>query len=57
MCLDNMSVNGSLANHVDYRDHWFWIEDRDLKTKRVFAFTLADTSDKESLPLITIPAQ
>src|SRR5262245_57809242 len=47
---------------IDYRDHWFWIDDRDLKTKRAFAFmmmlfTLADTSDKENLPLITIPAQ
>jgi hypothetical protein len=47
---------------VHYRNHWFWIDDRDLKTKRVFAsmmmlFTLADTSDRESLPLITIPAQ
>jgi hypothetical protein len=47
---------------INYRDHWFWIDDRDLRTKRVFAFmmmlfTLADTSDKENLPLITIPAQ
>ena len=47
---------------VRYRDHWFWIDDRDLKTKRTFAFmmmlfTLADPGDKENLPLITIPAQ
>ena len=47
---------------VAYRDHWFWIDDRDLKSKRAFAFmmllfTLADTSERESLPLITIPAQ
>jgi hypothetical protein len=47
---------------VQYRDRWFWIDDRDMRTKRAFAymmllFTLADTSDREPLPLITIPAQ
>jgi hypothetical protein len=47
---------------VQYRDHWFWIDDHDLKSKRTFAlmmliFTLAETGEKEALPLITIPAQ
>ncbi len=47
---------------IRYRDHWFWIDDRDLKTKRAFAFimmlfTLSETGEKENLPLITIPAQ
>jgi len=44
------------------RGHWFWIDDRDQKTKRAFAFmmflfTLADTGERENLPLITIPAR
>lgn len=47
---------------IEYRDHWFWIDDRDLKSKRAFSFmmmlfTLADTGGKQNLPLITIPAQ
>jgi hypothetical protein len=47
---------------INYRGHWFWIDDRDLRTKRIFGFmmmlfTLADTSERESLPMITIPAQ
>jgi len=53
-------VNASVS--ILYRGHWFWIDDRDLKTKRAFAFmmmlfTLAETGEKEPLPLITIPAQ
>jgi hypothetical protein len=47
---------------VFYKDHWFWIDDGDWRTKRAFAFimflfTLADTGSPERLPLITIPAQ
>jgi hypothetical protein len=47
---------------VQYRDHWFWIEDGDWRTKRamtaiMFFFTLAETGASEKLPLITIPAQ
>ena len=53
-------TNASVA--IQYRGHWFWIDDRDLKTKRAFAFmmilfTLAETGEREPLPLITIPAQ
>ncbi len=47
---------------IEYRGHWFWIDDRDIKSKRAFSFmsmlfTLADTGERENLPLITIPAQ
>ncbi len=47
---------------VEYRDHWFWIEDGDMKSKRAFAFmmmlfTLMDTGEKQGLPVLTIPTQ
>lgn len=47
---------------VPYRDHWFWIDDADWRTKRaltavMFFFTLAETGSPERLPLINIPAQ
>jgi hypothetical protein len=46
---------------VEYRDRWFWIDDRDFASKRVFSFlmllfSLTETGGRESLPLVTIPA-
>ena len=46
---------------VKYRDHWFWVDDRDFYSKRTFAFlmiifSLTETGGKEGLPLVTIPA-
>lgn len=47
---------------VHYRNNWFWVDDRDWRTKRaltavMFFFTLGETGAEEKLPLITIPAQ
>ncbi len=47
---------------VKYRGHWFWVDDRDVSSKRGFGFimllfTLADAGEQQNLPLITIPAQ
>ena len=47
---------------VRYRDTWFWIDDRDLSSKRSFAqlmqaFTMADTGVRENLPVVTIPSR
>ncbi len=47
---------------VPYRGHWFWIDDRDLPSKRMFTFlmfifTLVEKTDgKEGAPIVTIPA-
>ena len=46
---------------VEFKDHWFWIDDRDFDSKRTFTFlmilfSLTETGGKEGLPLVTIPA-
>ena len=46
---------------VKYRDYWYWVDDRDFRSKRTFAFlmilfSLTETGGKEGLPLVTIPA-
>jgi hypothetical protein len=46
---------------VPYRNHWFWIDDRDLRSKSLFSFfmflfSLTETGGKEGAPIITIPA-
>ncbi len=45
---------------VNYRGQWFWIDDRDLRSKRTFAFimflfTMADTGEEAQAPVLTIP--
>jgi hypothetical protein len=47
---------------VRYRDRWFWIDDRDLDSKRLMMFlmvfsSLAETGTAPQIPLITIPAR
>ena len=46
---------------VNYDDEWFWIDNRDFASKRVFSFVLlllalSDSSRPGQGPLITIPA-
>jgi hypothetical protein len=46
---------------IPFRGHWFWIDDRDMPSKRVFTFlmfvfTLVETGGKEGAPIVTIPA-
>jgi hypothetical protein len=45
---------------VPYRQEWYWIDDKDLASKRLFSFimflfTLTETGDKQGAPVITIP--
>jgi hypothetical protein len=47
---------------VPYRGHWFWIDDRDMPSKRLFSFlmfmfTLVETGGKDGAPVLTIPTQ
>jgi hypothetical protein len=46
---------------IYYRGWWYWIDDRDLQSKRMFAFimmifSLTETGGKEAAPIVTIPA-
>jgi len=46
---------------VPYRDHWFWIDDKDIQSKTLFTFlmfifSLTETGGKEGAPIITVPA-
>jgi len=46
---------------VRYRKHWYWIDDRDVRSKAsftflMFIFSLTETQGKEGAPIVTIPA-
>jgi hypothetical protein len=45
---------------VPYRNYWFWIDDRDLRSKSLLSFlmvifSLTDTEGQQGAPIITIP--
>ena len=47
---------------IKYRDHWYWIEDSDLASKRVFTLmlfitTLTNQASDDHAPVLTIPTQ
>jgi hypothetical protein len=45
---------------IPYRDSHFWIDDRDLMSKKIFSFlmfvfTLVETGEKGTAPIVTVP--
>lgn len=47
---------------VNYRNQWFWIDDRDRQSKQIFnfmmfMFSLTDTGPQQAAPLVTVPAR
>jgi hypothetical protein len=45
---------------VPFRNHWFWIDGKDVSSKNIFSFlmfifTLTETGSKEGVPIVTIP--
>jgi hypothetical protein len=47
---------------VPYRNRWFWIEDRDQRSKQILAFlmlmfSLTEGAPSQSAPVVTIPAR
>jgi hypothetical protein len=45
---------------IRYRKQWFWIDDRDLSSKRMFAFSmllfsLTETGPRGGAPIVTVP--
>ncbi len=46
---------------VPYGQDWYWIDDKDFASKRLFSFimflfTLTDSGDRQGAPVITVPA-
>lgn len=47
---------------VNYQDHWFWIDSADIGSKSAFTFmlilfSLAETGQAASMPLVTVPSR
>lgn len=56
-----MNPWGDSFASVEYHGHWFWIDDRDMASKRTFNlmmlfFSLANQGNKGGDPIVTIPS-
>jgi hypothetical protein len=48
--------------HVKYQDYWYWVDNSDITSKRVFTLmlfitTLTNQSNDQNAPVLTIPTQ
>ena len=55
------SAPGDAFAAVKYHDYWYWIDDRDYRSKGIFTFlmiimTLSEKDEKVPAPVVTIPA-
>jgi hypothetical protein len=51
--------DGDVFAGVNFRDTWFWIDDRDVDTKRIFTFLmvlsmLAESGSAAPTPVVSI---
>jgi hypothetical protein len=58
-CLDEQPDDAFVA--VPYRDRWYWIDEKDYQSKKLFSFlmfvmTLTESGGKEGAPVLTISA-
>jgi hypothetical protein len=47
---------------VQFKDHWYWIDDTDITSKRTFTFlmllfSLAETGQTAAAPVVTVPSR
>ena len=47
---------------VPYKGHWYWIDETDVDSKRIFTFlmilfSLAETGQAPAAPVVTVPSR
>jgi len=47
---------------VPFKGYWYWIDDTDIASKRIFTFlmilfSLAETGQSTAAPVVTIPSR
>jgi len=47
---------------VPYKGYWYWIDDTDIASKRIFTFlmilfSLAETGQPTTAPIVTVPSR